>query len=238
MANLVKPHPFAVDPWYFHIFSDFTNEDQLDAIGVDTITDVGTVTIGDAVGGILALVPSDATVVDNDEAYFATPNEVFKFAAGKPLFAVAYLQFSEAATNAANVAFGVANAVAADLLVDNGAGLRVTGSYAALVKVDGETVWRCISRNGSTLNSTTSATTAGGSAYQHLEIEVVDRDSLNCTVVFKVDRHYCRDTNGVIIKHTLPLASATEMQMFVGVKNGSASLETLNVDWWSCSQTR
>lgn len=238
MANLVKPHPFAVDPWYYHVYSDFTNEDQLDAIGIDTVTDSGTVTVGDAAAGILALVPSDGTVADNDEAYFASPNECWKYAAGKPITFRASVQFTEANTDDANIGVGLANAVAANLLVDDGAGFRTSGSIAAFLKVDGETVWRCVSRCNATLNSTTTSITAGGSSYQLLEIEIVDGFGANFAVVFKIDREYCRDSNGVIIRHVLPYASATEMQMFLAVKNGGATLETLNCDWWSCSQTR
>jgi hypothetical protein len=237
MANLVKPHWNALDPYYFHVFSDWIN-DQSDIEAIDTITDTGTVTIGDAAGGIVALVPSDGTVADNDEAYVATPNEVFKFAAGKPIWCEAYVQFTEANTDDANVAFGMANAVAANLLVDDGAGLRTSGSIIAFLKVDGETVWRCVSRCNATLNSTTSTATAGGAAYQRLQIECVDRDPTYFTVVFKVDDQYCKDTNGSVIRHTLPFASSTEMSLFLGVKNGGANLETLNCDWWSASQTR
>lgn len=237
MANLVKPGPLAVDPYYFRVESDFT-DDQLDALGVDTVTDSGSVTVGDAAGGILALVPSDGTVADNDEAYFATPNEVFLLAAGKPLYLEALIQFTESATNKANVAFGVANAVAANLLVDDGGGLRASGSVIAIYKVDGGTVWRCVSRNGSTVNDTASTTTAGGSSYQALQVEVVDRDPTYCEVVYKVDAQYLRDANGYVIRHTLPFASATEMQGFLAVKNGGTTLETLNCDYWSFSQTR
>ena len=237
MANLVKPHWNALDPYYFHIFSDFI-DDQSDIVAVDTITDTGTVTIGDAVGGIVALVPSDGTVADNDEAYLATPNEVFKFAAGKPIWCEAYVQFTEANTDDANIAFGMANAVAANLLVDNGAGFRTSGSIIAFLKVDGETVWRVVSRCNATLNNTLTTITAGGAAYQRLQIECVDRDPTYFKVMFKIDDQYARGTDGRVIEHILPFASATEMQLFLGVKNGDTNLETLNCDWWSASQTR
>ena len=51
----------------FHVFNDFIT-DQADTDWVDTITDTGTVAIGDEVGGVVTLTPSDATVADNDEA--------------------------------------------------------------------------------------------------------------------------------------------------------------------------
>jgi hypothetical protein len=238
VGNLVKPGDLAVSPWYFRVEDDFIY-DQLDNLWVDTITDSGTVSIGDAVGGIVALVPSDGTVADNDEAYLATPNEVFKLAAGKPIYAEALVQFTEAATNAANVAFGLADAPGANLLVDNGGGLRASGSVVAIYKIDGGTVWRCVTRNNGVVTDSVSTKTAGGSSYQTLSIEVVDRDPSNCTVVFKVDKQYLLDsTTGLVIRHTIALASATEMAGFLAVKNGGANLETLNCDYISFAQTR
>jgi len=44
-----------------------------------TLTDSGTAAVGDEVGGVVTLSPSDGTVADNDEAYIATvvPSQVF-----------------------------------------------------------------------------------------------------------------------------------------------------------------
>ena len=83
------------------------------------LTDSGTasITAGGA-GGVLAIVNSDGTVADNDEAYIYTTNSIFKPAANKPLYAEALVQFTEANTDDANVAFGLASSVAADLIVE------------------------------------------------------------------------------------------------------------------------
>ena len=125
----------------FHIFNDF-EKDQADTDWIDTITDSGTVTIGDAASGIAALVPSDGSVADNDEAYFATANELFLVNTTRSLYFRALIQFTEANTDDANIAVGFQNAVAANTLVDDGAGLRTTGNWFSIFKVDGETVWR------------------------------------------------------------------------------------------------
>ena len=53
-----------------------------------------------------------------------------------------------------------------------------------------------------------------------------------------MDGQYCKDSNGYVIRHTIPYASATEMQAFLAVKNGGANLETLNCDYISVRQTR
>lgn len=213
--------------------------DQIDTAGfIDTVTDAGTVTMGDAVGGVAVLYPSDSAVGDNDEAYFACPNEVFKLAAGKPLYAKARLQYAEAATDDANIFFGFANAFAADLLRDNGAGMRVTGSIVGIYKVDGGTKWVCISQVNGTAVTTTSATTAGGSSYIKAEVEVVDHDSSGGYATFKINDEYLKDSNGNIIRHAVPYASATEMQVGFGVKNGDTNAETLNVDYVVAVQQR
>lgn len=213
--------------------------DQIDTAGfVDTVSDAGAVTMGDAVGGVAVLYPSDSAVGDNDEAYFASPNEVFKLAAGKPLYAKARIQFAEANTDDANIFFGFANAFAADLIRDNGAGMRTTGDIVGIYKVDGGTKWICISQVNGTAVTTTSATTAGGSSYVKAEIEVTERDGSNGLASFKIDNDYLRDSNGNIIRHTVPYASATEMQIGFGVKNGGTNAEALNVDYVAAVQQR
>jgi hypothetical protein len=241
MANVARASRLMTAPDTYLFEDDFIN-DQADTVMVDTVTDSGTVASGDAVGGIMVLTPSDGTVADNDEAYLATPNEVFKFAAGKPMHAVCRLQFTEANTDDANVAFGFQNAVGANSIVDNGAGVKTSGSGAMIYKVDGGTKWKCVTAMNGTITDAddTSTTVAGGSSYQVLEIDVVDSNvnSGYITVTFKVDGRYLVKSDGSVIKHHVAIASATEMQLWVGVKNGDTNLETLNVDYIAASQLR
>lgn len=224
----------------FVFFDDFIG-DQADTVMVDTVTDSGTVLMGDAVGGVATLTPSDGTVGDNDEAYLATPNEVFKVASGKPLGGECSIQFTEGATDDVNIAFGFQNAVAANSILDDGAGLKVSGSTIGIYKVDGGTVWKCVSViNGGTANVSTSTKTAGGAAYQRLSIEVVEHDAAYARVIFKVDGLSLIDaTTGLPIVHKIPYASATEMQAFLGIKNGAATtVEALLCDWLCVWQKR
>lgn len=198
------------------------------------LTDSGTATVGDAANGILALVPSDGTVADNDEAYLRTTAELFLFAANKPIFAEARLQFTEANTDDANVMFGFASATAANHLQDNGAGPLASYSGAVFFKVDGGTNWNVEKSIGATqvtaeLTATNSLTkaaiAAGGASYQTLRIEVEPHGGGSMDVTFFVD--------GVCvykIKDTT-YASATEMHLMAGVKNGDTNLETLNIDY-------
>lgn len=221
----------------FGVFDDFL-ADQSDTFFIDTIADSGSVTVGDAVGGIIALVPSDGTVADNDEAYLRSANEIFKFAAGKPALAVASLKFTEANTDDANVMFGFMDAVGADSILDNGAGPKASFDGAVIYKVDGETTWRVQTSRGTTKTTTQTNHTAGGSSYQELSIEVIDFDPLNCEVVFRLNGNIMVDTNNRPIVHRMAYASNTEMNVFVGVKNGDTNLETLNVDYLGAWQVR
>jgi len=187
------------------------------------------------------LLPSDGTVADNDEVYVQT-KELFKIAAGKPVVAAIYLQFTEAATNAANVMFGLMDAPTANAIVDNGAGPKTSFSGAVIYKVDGQNLWQCLYSDGAVqtgsglLNAITSlnrvAQTAGGASWVKLEIEIVPTAGGLCDVAFSIN-----DTC-VFKMLDRTFANATEMALFVGAKNGSANQETINVDWIWAVQKR
>lgn len=216
----------------YEAFDDFFT-DQSDLAWVDTITDTGTALVNDAVNGVMVLTPSDGTVADNDEVYLASANELFLFAADKPFIGRCRLKFVETASGVYNAFFGFANAIAANTLVDDGGGMRASGSIAAIYKVDGETVWRCVTRNNGTVTVSQSSTTAGGTSYQELEIEVVPFTSTQVHVVFRVDGVPLKDaTTGLPIVHTVTVASATEMSIGAGAKLGATTNnDTLNIDY-------
>jgi hypothetical protein len=234
LARYVQPLK-DIDTMY--VFDDFTG-DQSDITAVDTVTDIGTVSVGDGANGVAALVPSDGTVADNDEAYLATPNELYRFAANREIYGRFRVQFTEANADDANVAVGFMNAVGANALIDDGGGPKVSGSTLAIYKVDGSNVWKCASACNGVSTVSTSTKAAGGAAYQELEIVCKDWDGVNMRVLFRVDGDYLRDANNNVITHAVAVANSTEMQMFAGVKNGGANLETLNLDYWFGSQTR
>lgn len=205
------------------------------------LTDSGTAAVGDAAGGVITLSPSDGTVADNDEAYVKSTAELFLFAANKPIVAEARVKFTEAATNAANVIFGLANAVAANHLQDNGAGPPADYSGCVFHKVDGDTVWNAESSN-STTQKTTNLTsdisldkttkTAGGGVWQILRITAIPTGDGLIDFQFEID--------GVLVAvhKNRSYANATEMNVFVGVKNGTAAQQTLLVDYIRCHQAR
>lgn len=196
------------------------------------LPDGGSATVADAAGGVLSLVPSDATVADNDEAYLRTTHELFRFAADKPLRFECRLRFTEANVDDANVLVGLMDAVSAGALQDNGNGPRASYSGAVFFKVDGSQVWQCETSVGA--SQTTSVTSASSvmapGVWQTLRIEFRPYGS-QAEAAFLVD--------GLLVaRHSLTFAGATEMQVVLGVKNGSANNEELQVDYVACHQLR
>lgn len=234
IVRMIEDLKIASDTFYvFDDFIWFLSPHMWTAV----LTDSGSA-VAAGVGGIETLTPSDGTVADNDEAYIGTTAAAFKPAAGKPIYCEGLVQFTEANTDDANVAFGLASSVAANLIVDDGAGMRTSGTVIALYKVDGGTVWRFVTRNGTDVTDSISTTTAGGASYQRLSIEIIDVTSTTATVVPKVDGKLLKDSNGNVIKHTLLLTSIAAASLFAGVKNGGANLETFLLDYLIAVQAR
>lgn len=200
--------------------------------------DNGQAIITDAAGGVLTVNPSDVTVADNDEVYLRTTYELFKFANDKPAFFETRLQYTEAATDDANVCVGFMSAVGPDSILDGGGGPKASYSGAVVFKVDGGTVWNCESSLAGTQTTTASVDTAGGSAYQTIGIQFQPISSTLGEVTFTLDGAAFLDVNRRPIKHQITYTSATEMSAFVGVKNGGSSNETVLFDYIYASQVR
>lgn len=187
-------------------------------------------------GGVVQLLP---TTDDEEEAGIFTTNEMFIFAADRPIHAYGRIQYSEANTDDANVAFGLADAAGANLLSDAGGGDNIGNSGALIFKVDGETVWRCASENNGTVIENQSNTTAGGSSYQELEIRVSAVDARFVEITYFVDNVQLTDsTTNAPILHRLAYASATQMDFGAYCKQGSTNSETVNIDALGCWQRR
>jgi hypothetical protein len=232
VSNLLKfPEEWKSKRQQFDRWDDFL-DDQSDLFWIDTVTDTGTAAVGDLVDGIMVLTPSDGTVADNDEVYLATANEVFKFAADRPFVGGARIKFTETTATVYNCGVFFMNAIAANSIIDDGGGLKVSGSTAGIYKVDGGTNWLCVTANNSASTVSTSSTAAASASYQNLEIEVLPFTSTQVKVAFRVDGVPLKDsTTGLAIVHTVTVASATEMQFGMGAKLGAiTNNDALNVD--------
>jgi hypothetical protein len=224
-----------------HIWDDFfwfVTAHQWTSLVADSTP---TVAVGDAVNGVVALF-TDTT--DNNEVAIRSTAELFKVGTNREIYGRCKLQYAENDTNKANVFFGFGSAIGADFLVNNGAGPRVTGDILGIFKVDGGTVWKCVSQVNGTATVTESTTTAGGTTAQVLEVIAKDWDGVKMEVLFKVGTvaggsEFLKDSNGNVIRHTVAIASATEMNIGVYVKTGGgAGGETVNVDYIYGAQNR
>lgn len=238
MANLARYTQPLIDLDTVSVFTDFV-DDQSDISFVDTITDTGTALVGDEVNGVMTLTPSDGTVADNDEVYIASANELFLYGTNRSIYGRCKLRFTETTATVYNVGFGFMNAVGANALIDDGGGPKTSGSTLAIFKVDGGAVWKCVSACNGTATTSTSTTSAVTATDYVLEIICNDWDGVSMQVSFKVDGVYLKDSNGYTIKHTVAIASATEMQVWAGAKLGAATNnDTTKVDYIYACQNR
>lgn len=238
MSNVCRHVQPLQDLDTFYVFEDFAG-DQTDLFFIDTIPDSGSALVGDEANGVITLTPSDGTVADNDEVYIASANELFIYADGRPLYGRCRLQFAETAAGVYNVGFGFQNAVGANSLIDDGGGPKVSGSTLAIVKIDGTSVWRCYSSCNGTSTVTVSTGTASAATWYVLEIFCDDWDGVSMQVSFKVDGQFLKDSSGAVIKHTVAIASATEMQVWAGAKLGAiTNNDTTKVDYIFAEQKR
>lgn len=191
----------------------------------------------DGANGIVQLL---VTTTDNEEAYLYS-NELFDFDRNKSYIVWARLQFAEAATDDANVMFGLMEGVAANSLQDNGAGPAADYDGALFFKVDGGTRWQFETSEGTAQETTDLDYTAGGASYHTLAIQVMAKSATELEITPWIDplggnnlkqaRPYGVSPRVPLVKHNLTLASTTgEMAVVVGLKNGGANSETVNVD--------
>ncbi|HVI05016.1 MAG TPA: hypothetical protein VM711_02855 [Sphingomicrobium sp.] len=192
----------------------------------------GTAAVGDGFGGILT-VTSAATL--NDDNYVKGSHQIFGFAQNKPFMAECYLQYSEANTNKANVVFGFMSGVAAGAMQDTTGEPKTSFSGAVIYKVPGGTQWKTASSVGTTQTVNQSDTTAGGSAYTRLLIQVLPVSSTLAEVTYFVDGVQLKTSGGrpgqTKIKDQLTYTGSLAFSIFFGIKPGSGTGEVLNVDY-------
>jgi hypothetical protein len=195
------------------------------------LSHAGSVAVGDNPAGILTILPSGGSVAANDESYARTTNALFQFAANKPILFEAAVQFTEANTNKANILVGVMDAVAAGAIADSNAGLKASYSGMAFFKQGNSNVWSCQTSVGAVQATTVTSKTAGGAHYQTLTGQWQPINSTQAEAAFFID--------GLLVARQLfTFTGGVPMQLVAGMKNGSATLETLNVDYLAGYQLR
>jgi hypothetical protein len=233
------PDHFARIRHTFELFDDFANYGSGESHWTNLAADGGVTGFaeGDARNG---RIQGATGATDNNEIMCRSTNELAIFVADFSFIFEVGLQYSEAATNAANVAIGLADAAAANLLSDDGGGDNINSSGVLLFKVDGGTIWRAACENNAVIVETASVQTAGtASAYQRLRIEGKAVDGTNMRFAYFLDGNALTDSNNRPISHLLAFASATEMRLVAGyIKAGGATTETLNLDYVAYAATR
>lgn len=212
------------------------------------VADAGTA-VAISASGFAGLLSLTSGTTDNNECAAATTNKPFLFAAEKPLLFETCLQYAEAATNAQNLFAGFSSAIAANLLLDDGAGPAANMSAAGIFKVDGSTVWKFVTQTGTSQTVTASQHTAGGAAYQSLRVEI-RQGSYGASGLEAVPYlgsgtpggatqwTQMLDANGRPIKHPVTYTSAAAMAAGVYAKCGSTTAETTLVDYVGAYQLR
>ncbi len=218
---------------FFDDFQGFLTAQSGWAWTVVTAVD-GTVLMNDAAGGSVTIANGTATIADNEDCYMAREPEAFLMAANKPITFAASLKYSEVSTNSCNVIAGMTDAVAANLLVNDGAGPKTSGTTMAFYKVDGSLNWfvhASLSTTQTKVELTAAnsldkvAHAAASSAYQELRIDFIPKTTTLADIEYYID--------GVCVYKITDyvFTSATEMQAVVGCKGGTAAAMSVDVDY-------
>jgi len=239
---------FMANDTYF-VFDDFDHYVTADT-WTTTATNSGTIAVSDGVAGVVKINPSDGTEVDNDETYLKGTTEMFKFATDKPLLFAAKVRPVATTIASINLFVGLKDAVAADSILDDGAGPAASYSGACFAKLDAGTKWVCESSLAGTQTTVTTDHTVGTGAWDILVIETKPVSSTITEVHFysadmETDGSFSlkevgKTTSGdYLVAQTLTHTSATEMEICLGCKAGASSDgEYLDVDWVYCAQKR
>jgi len=231
---------------FFEDFLNFTSTDLWTAV----IDVGGTAVDGDAAGGLLTI-SGDGTL--EDATNVATTNEIFLVAANKPIYLETRIKLSEAATDEMQVVFGVSDLVTVDLMVDGDAGPATSFDGAVIYKVGGTagsnpTFWHVGSSNAATQTKEATDHLAADETWTTLGIQLMPVNSLDFEITYFIDptggtdlrqmRPNAANPRTPDIKHSKLIAGMAEMHAVIGIKNGAAAAEVLNVDYFTAWQKR
>lgn len=219
---------------FFDEFEWFVSPHRWTALAADAGSSVAAQPTG--VGGIVAVATG---AVDNNEAALATTHRLFRPADDRPLLGEARVQFTDGAVASANVFVGLADVLGtADLLLDNGAGLKSGVHALGFARFEGDATWRCVAARPGAVQSTVGQAPAGGGAWQTLRVELQPVDPTLAEVTFYCDDQPVRDAVGQPVKLVVSLAGFVALQAGAAVKAGTAAGETLLLDYFAVSQVR
>lgn len=214
----------AEDPDNIFEFSDdfveYVDGDVWTAINNDS----GTVAVGDSKLGVIDLTTA---VADNAQIYIHSTNEIVLVEPNKSIEFKARVKLAEADTDKANIIVGLADAVADDILADDGAGLPGDYDGFLFLKVDEGTVWQAEASNETTQDTAADAGDFEDDTWTWLRI-VVEAGATTASAKF-----YVNNVLGATLTYTI--SGSELMHAVFGVKagkptGGGAAAEKLEVD--------
>jgi hypothetical protein len=251
-TKLLNQEPALNNIRQFGVFDDFRSYDTDDILWTDLQAD-GSATVAidaDGVGGIV-----DLTVDTNDdeEASLYTTNELFNIIVDKPIYAICRYKINTATSiNACAAMWGLVNAPGANTIVD------ATGAPAA--SKQGIMIAKAV--DAADVKVYAHSTGASG-GYLADQSKTTDQDLVDNTWVTQaflvepisssekrvtfyhdpaggVNLKQMKDTDGNLIQltQTLADASATELALFMGIKNASTDAQVMSVDFIGCWRLR
>lgn len=225
------------------------NDEDWTLTGDATIQFGGSAVSGYQIGGWLSLKTASGAS-DNDEAYMTTTAQL-KCDTQRSFAIECRIACVEAATNTANIIFGLINAGAANTLIDDGGGPIVAADKAVFYKTDGTMFWNA--QTAKTTGTGTNVQTTLGSAVGTNAV-YASSTIYDLIIVFQAPKasgrqgtfHYF--VNGIeIATHPVTTGTATTgvtaqptaiLTPILGVKTGSANAQGVLVDWMAVAARR
>lgn len=218
------------------------NDEDWTITGTGTPTFASSSTAGFQIGGWLVI---GTPATDNADTYL-TQGACMKCDVGKSFAVAARIACTEAATSAANIVFGLINAGATDLMIDDAGGPIVAADKALLYKVDGTMSWsaQTAKTTGTGTNVRTSSAILAYASATIYELGIVFQ-APKVSGQQGVFRYFI---NGVeLATHPVTTGNATStvtaqptavLTPVIGIKAGTAAAQTLHIDWMALSATR
>ncbi|HEX4000648.1 MAG TPA: hypothetical protein VHX65_19020 [Pirellulales bacterium] len=194
-------------------------------------TGTGSMTVGAEPNGLLMIEPSAGAAAANDAMYLSGTGFVFQFQANQPIVFEALVQFTEANANQANVLVGFSDTSSPTTsLLENNGGPATSYTGMTFFKQGGTNLWGCQTSVGSSQLTTVTSTPAGGDP-QTLTAQFEPISATQAEARFFID-------GLLVVKQVFSFASAPVMRPLLGIQNGSANGEQLNVDYVAAYQLR
>ena len=218
------------------VFDDFLKLDNVATTGQwqSTKGTGGTVVLIDSTSGRVNI-PTAAS--QNDYQLYSTQKKVFQFAAKKPMWAECLIQCTEANTNQANLVFGVSSVLTTGFLQTASGGPPTTFDGFVFWKAGGALIWKSMA-SAATVQSTSGTLATNVSATDIRLGFHFDPNDGTTGIITPLVNGVPVIVNTVPYQHRIALGSLGTMYPIFGVNAGSASAETLQVDYVRFVQNR